>query len=77
MADEPNIPTHRWYEPRNHIALPREDVTRTLILDSGIQKINAWIAAQPWGTVLTYVLFIPSGFDSLIDANGNTFKARE
>jgi hypothetical protein len=29
------------------------------------------------GAVLTYVLFIPSGSDSLIDANGDTFKVRE
>ena len=26
---------------------------------------------------LVYVLFVPSGSDSLIDASGNTFKVRE
>ena len=26
---------------------------------------------------IVYVLFIPSGSDSLIDANGDTFKVRE
>jgi len=46
MADEPNIPTHRWYQPRNHIPLPKEDVTPELILDSGIQKIDAHIASS-------------------------------
>ena len=49
MADELNIPTHRWYEPRNHIALPKEDVSKQWIFDSGIQKIDAFINAQPWG----------------------------
>lgn len=29
------------------------------------------------GVVANYVLFIPSGSDSLIDANGDTFKVRE
>ena len=49
MADELNIPTHRWYEPRNHIALAKEDYSRQYIYDSGIQKIDAWINSQPWG----------------------------
>ena len=49
MADEPNIPTHRWYEPRNHIPLPRDDVSRAVIKAAGIAKIDAWINAQPWG----------------------------
>lgn len=49
MADEPNIPTHRWYQPRNNIPLPKEDVTPTVIKASGIAKIDAWIASQPWG----------------------------
>ena len=46
MADEPNIPTHRWYQKQNHIPLAKEDVTPALILDSGIQKIDAHIAAR-------------------------------
>jgi len=49
MADELNIPTHRWYEKRNHIALAKEDFSRQYIYDSGIQKIDAWINSQPWG----------------------------
>jgi hypothetical protein len=36
MADEPNM--------------PKEDFSRDVIFDSGIQKIDAWIALQPWGT---------------------------
>jgi hypothetical protein len=48
MADELNIPTHRWYQKRNHIALAKEDVSRQYIYDSGIQKIDAFIALQPW-----------------------------
>lgn len=51
MADEPNTPTHRWYEPRNNISLPKEDFSKDWIFDSGIQKIDAWIASQPWGVV--------------------------
>lgn len=49
MADEPNTPNHRWYEPRNNISLPKEDFSREVIFDSGVQKIDAWIALQPWG----------------------------
>jgi len=36
-------------------------------------------ARRSWrvlGLKLVYVLFIPSGSDSLIDANGDTFKVR-
>jgi len=51
MADELNIPTHRWYQKRNHVALAKEDVSRQYIYDSGIQKIDAWINSQPWGDV--------------------------
>ena len=51
MADELNIPTHRWYQKRNHIALAKEDFSRQFIYDSGIQKIDAWINSQPWGGV--------------------------
>jgi hypothetical protein len=35
---------------------------------------------SPFGArlrALVYVLFVPSGSDSLIDANGDTFKVRE
>ena len=49
MADELNIPTHRWYQKRNHIALAKDDFSRKFIYDSGIQKIDAFIALQPWG----------------------------
>lgn len=47
ISDELNIPTHRWYVPRNHIPLPAEDVTRSLILASGINKIDAHISSLP------------------------------
>ncbi len=50
MADELHTPNHRWYEPRNHIPLAKEDHSKQWIFDSGIQKINAWIASQPWGS---------------------------
>ena len=50
MADELHTPDHRWYEPRNHIPLAKEDHSKQWIFDSGIQKINAWIASQPWGS---------------------------
>ena len=43
MADELNIPTHRWYQPRNNISLPNSDFSKQWIYDSGIQKIDAWI----------------------------------
>ena len=50
MADELNTPTHRWYEPRNNISLPKTDFSAQTIYDSGIQKIDAWINSQPWGS---------------------------
>lgn len=50
MADELNVPTHRWYEPRNNISLPKTDFSAQTIYDSGIQKIDAWINSQPWGS---------------------------
>jgi hypothetical protein len=63
MADEPNIPTHRWYEPRNHIPLPMEDVSRAVIKAAGIAKIDAWINAQPWGNpILQLFANAESGF---------------
>lgn len=49
MADELNIATHRWYEPRNNIALAPNDYSKQWIYNSGIQKIDAWISSQPWG----------------------------
>lgn len=49
MADELNVPTHRWYEPRNNIALPPNAVSAKYIYASGIALIDAWINSQPWG----------------------------
>jgi hypothetical protein len=49
MADELNIPTHRYYQPRNNIKLAKGDFSKQWIYDSGIQKIDAWINSQPWG----------------------------
>ena len=43
MADELNIATHRWYEPRNNIALAPNDYSKQWIYNSGIQKIDALI----------------------------------
>jgi hypothetical protein len=56
MADELHTPNHRWYEPRNHIALAKEDVSKQWIFDSGIQKIDAWINSQPWGDPLSPII---------------------
>ncbi len=49
MADELNIPTHRWYQPRNNIKLPSNLVSKKWILSSGVALIDAWINSQPWG----------------------------
>lgn len=43
MADELNIPTHRWQQPQYNIALAKEDFSKQWIFDSGIKKIDAWI----------------------------------
>jgi hypothetical protein len=56
MADELNVPTHRWYQPRNHINLAKEDYSKQWIYDSGIQKIDAFINAQPWGPLIEAVI---------------------
>lgn len=52
MADELNTPTHRWYQPRNHIKLPPNAVSKKYILASGVALIDAWINSQPWGMPL-------------------------
>lgn len=44
MADELHTPNHRWYQGRYHIPLAKEDHSKQWIFDSGIQKIDAWIA---------------------------------
>jgi hypothetical protein len=44
MADELNTPDHRWYQKRYNIPLAKEDFSKQWIYDSGIQKIDAWIA---------------------------------
>lgn len=49
MADELNIPTHRWYEARNHIKLPPNTVSKKWIYANGVALIDAWINSQPWG----------------------------
>jgi hypothetical protein len=43
MADELNIPTHRYYQPRYNVALAKEDISAKYIYDSGIRKIDARI----------------------------------
>jgi hypothetical protein len=45
MADELHTPNHRWYQGRYHIPLAKEDHSKQWIFDSGIQKIDAWIAS--------------------------------
>lgn len=52
MADELNTPTHRWYQPRNHIKLPPNAVSAKYILANGVALIDAWINSQPWGVPL-------------------------
>ncbi len=43
MADEANIPTHRWYQNRNHIKLPMQDVSESVIKAAGIAKIDQFM----------------------------------
>ena len=40
MADELNTPTHRYYQPRYNILLAPNEVSKQLILASGIRKID-------------------------------------
>jgi hypothetical protein len=54
MADELNIPRHRWYQRRYHVRLRPDEVSRTWILASGIAKIDALIFNPPSGTVWVF-----------------------
>ena len=38
---EPNLPSHRWYQKRYHVKLPRTDYSKSEIYDSGLRKIDA------------------------------------
>lgn len=46
MADEPNTPNHRYYQPQNNIPLRPDETTATVIKASAIAKIDAHIAAR-------------------------------
>jgi hypothetical protein len=46
MADELNIPTHRYYQPKNNILLAPTDMGKQYIYASGITKIDAYIASR-------------------------------
>lgn len=45
MADEANTPGHRYYKPENNILLQPNEVSKTIIKASAIEKIDAHIAA--------------------------------
>ena len=73
MADEPNVPTHRWYQRRYHIPLAKEDVSASTIYDSGIQKIDAYIASLtpgPTNTVAPVVSGTATVGQTLSTTNG-------
>lgn len=44
MADELNVPTHRWHVPQNNIALPNDEFSRDWIYADGIAKVDRHIA---------------------------------
>lgn len=43
MANEPNTPNHRWYQRRYNIGLAPNMVSRDIIYDAGIQRIDSFI----------------------------------
>lgn len=45
MADEANVPNHRYYKPENNIRLQPNELTKAVIKASAITKIDAHIAA--------------------------------
>lgn len=61
MADELNTPSHRWYQRRYNIPLANEDFSKQWIFDSGIQKIDAYIALL--GGVSPLSIYAVEGFD--------------
>lgn len=67
MADELNVPTHRWYEPRNNIALPPNAVSAKYILANGVALIDAWINSRPWGPYSVDGFVPPLAFDFVAD----------
>ena len=44
MADEANVPNHRYYKPENNIKLKPNELSKTIIKASAITKIDAQIA---------------------------------
>ena len=47
MADEANVPNHRYYQPRNNIKLQPNEMSKAVIKASGIAKIDAHIIRTP------------------------------
>lgn len=73
MADEPNIPSHRWYQDRYHIGLPMEDVSEAVIKAAGIRKIDHAIVSPLFAASEQGVWFDPSDLNTLFhDINGVT-----
>jgi hypothetical protein len=47
MSAEPRIPSHRWYQKRRHVKLPRAYVDKSLIRAEGIAIIDGGAAPPP------------------------------
>ena len=43
---ELNLPTHRWYQGKNHVRLARDDFSKQYIYESGLRKIDDHVLKQ-------------------------------
>lgn len=72
MADEPNIPSHRWYQDRYHIKLPMEDVSESVIKAAGVRKIDQAIVSPIFAASERGVWFDPSDISTLFQDSAGT-----
>jgi hypothetical protein len=72
MADEANIPTHRWYQNRYHIKLPMGDVSESVIKAAGILKIDQAIVAPLFAAGEQGVWYDPSDLTTLFQDSAGT-----
>jgi hypothetical protein len=73
MADEINTPNHRYYQLKNHIKLARSDMSKSLILASGIRKIDDFMILPLFAAAEPGTWYDPSDLTTLFtDSAGTT-----
>ena len=72
MADEINIPTHRYYQTRYHVKLAPNEVSRQLIYASGIRKIDNAVILPLFALAEPGVWYDPSDLTTLYQDSAGT-----